>query len=330
MKNVGSVAISNRASRYLNIALAAAVAIQVCLYVNQTGGGQFFKLDPLVEDGFYLVSLFLLIGVVFTRYIYHTKLARKAEAGKDQAAAMTSMFSGVKHKLNNDMQVVLGNAELAEILVNNGGDLAKPVHNITAAANDAVERIEQLSVFGSTGFATLKPVDLNAMFRESMAKLNEELPSIVTLRLELDHLSAQVVADRHLLSLSLTHLIRLAVVSMRHGGEIVIRTSEFDGRKTGDSAAIAARVYIVRTLGQSREVEHVASPYVSRMRNLESDDIEQFQNGLKTTKALVERSGVKNVSLSRSGDESLFSMQFVTEMQSNPLKKDILVTQLYS
>lgn len=330
MKSRPSIALFNRASHCLNIALVSAIIIQIVLYINRTVDNSYSNSGLAVEEILYLTSLVLLIGVVCSRYIYNVRLIRQAEAGKEQLDAMISMFSGVKHKLNNDMQVVLGNAELAEILVHAGGDVFKPVQNITAAANHAVERIEQLSVFGSTGCPNPALVDLNAMFRQTMAKMAEELPPLVTLRLELEHLSSRVVVDRCLLSLSLSHLIRLSVSDMRHGGEIVIRTSDYHDKGDGVETTVVARIYIVRTLSQSSESDDKASAVKDDEKIQMSKNVELRQSGLNTIKALVERSGVESVKLTRAGDESLFTMRFATDMQTDTVQDDLLVSHLYS
>lgn len=317
------------AAHYLNIALVAAVFIQIGLYVSQSGDDYVFNSGPGIEKNLYLASLLLLIGVIISRYIYHTKQIRRSEAGREQLDAMLSMFSGVKHKLNNDMQVVLGNAELAEILVKAGGDAYKPVQNITAAANQAVERIEQLSVFGSTGRPNLTSVDLNAMFRQCMAKMAEELPPIVTLRLELEPLCDRVVVDRYLLSLSLSHLIRVSASSMRHGGEVVIRTSDNYDRCDGVGGTVIARVYIVRALSYSEDSEH-RHEWADDSDEMSKADIDICQNGLLTIKALVERSGVKSVELTRAGDESLFTMRLATDMQSETDKNQLQLSRNFT
>ncbi|MFK8082914.1 MAG: hypothetical protein AB8B97_21750 [Granulosicoccus sp.] len=322
---------THRSARYLNIALAITVTIQIGLYLNRTGGQDFLNLGPVVVEVLYLVSLLLLVVVVFYRYILSSRITRQAELVQDQTDAMINMFTGVKHQLNNDMQVVLGNAELAEILVQNGGDLDRPVHNISAAATNAVQRIEQLSVFGSTGNTVTRPVDLNAMFRESMAKLADELPADVSLRMDLEHLSTQVEANRYLLSLSLVHLVRLAATSMRYGGQIVIQTSEYGELDQEASTPIVARMHIVRAASERTDkMELKPSMYGSGSNNLLSEDIDQFQRALRTTKALVERSGARDVNLSRRGDESLFSMGFAIETQSKPLPASLVVSQSFS
>ncbi len=330
VNNGNETRVPHRLGYWLNAILVCAVTVQLALYGNQLHDGRLLVNVPIIADTLYPLSLMLLIGFVIVRYIYHIKLTRRAEAGREQLEAMNGMFSTVKHKLNNDMQVVLGNAELAEILANTGGDTQKPVRNITEAANAAVGRIEQLSVFGSTDNPNPKPIDLNAILRESMARLVEELPSIVTLRMELGQLSSRAVADNHLLSLSLTYLVSQAASSMRHGGEIVVRTFEGRLNECGDTSAVNAEIYIVHAL--TDRSTHSDSPSVSAdaANDFLSVDSAGLVGCLSMTKALVERSGVTRVILARTGGESLFAMRFSSEVRADAVLDDPVVSRLYS
>lgn len=257
----------------------------------------------------------LLLVIFAIRYFYRLSVTRQAELRQQHLDAMISMFSSVRHMLNNDMQVVLGNAELAEIVADSGGDARKPVKNITLAANDAIERIEQLSAFNATGQVAWKAVDLSATLRESMAKLSADLPPIVNLRLELDTLSSRVIADRYLLCLSLSHLIRQAANSMRHGGEIVVRACEENGRGDRQSASLTVRIEILvvraLSLANAKSANHSLDAAGS------CNDRDHLENGFDTTKALMERSGAGHVKFSTVADEALLSMTFSSETSNN-------------
>lgn len=308
------------------MALATVVVFQFGLFLVCLISERFFSVNPVWDAGLHMASVIVLAGIAWVYKLHQTQLNRRAESNQEQLDAMLNMLGIVKHKLNNDMQVVLGNAELAEILINAGGDAAKPVHNISDAANDAIERIEQLTVIGSTRSTSPKPIDLNATLRESMARLAAEMPSTVNLRLELGALSSRVMADRYLLSLSLSHLIRQAAASMRHGGEIVVSTGENDNRSRSDGVTfVSAEIHIVHALATEREV----AGKVTDAGNI-SSDIDALQVGMNTTRVIVERSGVQSVRLSRTGGESLFAMRFYTSAQTqpDPPGNGLLVSQL--
>lgn len=302
-----SAALACGPSRWLNAALLTVIAIDLSLLADRMAGPSGTGIVDTWQNVFHVLSLVLLIVVVTVRHVHHSTLSRRAAAGERQLDAMLSMFSAVKHDLNNDMQVVVGNAELAGILIENKGDVRQPVTKITDAANMAIERIEQLSVFSAARDTMTSAVDLNAALRECVTKLSTEVPPIVTLRLELEHLPIRVMADRYLLGLSLTHLIRQAVKTMEHGGEIVVRTRDMSHRDSKPGMAVVnAEVFIVRAL---RDAEDGGTRGVKNL----IDNNRLLKLGLATTKALVERSGAISVGHSMAPNESLINMGFVTE-----------------
>lgn len=301
----------SRMQFWLNSALFVAVIIELCLMADKL----FVSNAVSSERGLYslaelaqLLSITILLAVVSCKHYQHATFARRAADTERQLEAMLSMFTAVKHDLNNDMQVVVGNAELAEILIENNGDVRKPVANIAQAANMAVERIEQLSVFSAAVETTPTAIDLNAVLRESTTRILAEIPSIVTLRTDLAHLPIRIMADRYLLGLSLSYLIRQAVKTMEHGGEIVVRTRDVSRENTKPGMAVVmAEVFIVRGL---------SSPSTEKSRlseKIEHSHIQVLKQGISTTKALVERSGAVTVGQSLSPGRSLISMGFLSE-----------------
>jgi len=317
----------SRTARWLNVLLFVSITIELTLLINRLSMDNGPALLNWVQEAFHLISLTLLIIVVGVRHVYHSKLSQEADDGQRQLDAMISMFSAVKHDLNNDMQVVVGNAELAENLISSGGDIQKPVSNITNAASIAIERIAQLSVFNSTAKPLLSAVDLNSTLRESMARLINEIPAIVTVKMELEHLPIRVMADRYLLSLSLMHMIKQSVKNMQHGGEIVIRTQDLSAtKKSSDSTVVNAEVFIVRALGLP-----VGGSKSTRRKPVKSHAKvkSEFEGEFNTLKSLFERSGAVSVAHSLSPNEFGFSMQFNSEAAAESISPSIALGQSY-
>lgn len=300
---------ATRMARCLKALLIASITIELGLLINRLSINNSDALVNSIHESFHLTSLTLFVAVIGLRQYHDSKIPLETAEGQRQLDAMTSMFSAVKHDLNNDMQVVVGNAELAEILINSGSDVEKPISNISSAASIAIERIEQLSVFNATARPALLAIDLNAVLRQSMAKLVNEVPAIVTLKMELSYLPVRVMADRYLLSLSLTHMIRRALKNMQYGGEIVIRTQDMSAtRNRQGNAVINAEVFIVRVLAPPVGDSQTTKPltHAEEGRN-------ELECGVATTKSLVERSGAISVVHSLSPDEYLFTMEFISE-----------------
>lgn len=268
------------------------------------------------------VSLVLLALALLLRHVQHARSQKIADSRERQLQAMLSMFRVVKHELNNDMQVVVGNAELASMVLNANTKACKPVENIREAASLAIDRIQQLTVFSSSGQAELANLDLNSILRETVARLTNEMPAIVMFRLELDPLPNRVIADRSLLSLSLSYLIRLAGKSLFHGGEIVVRTSSIERTGGSGEITVTSEILIVRGLARTGGELGVNSRDVDRRVRF-ARVLEQAQ---ETTKALVERSGATVMSSAYSvGNESLIKMRF--SAVSRPLEHRELVLE---
>jgi len=267
------------AHKHVDMVLACLLVFQFCLFLLSLRTNGIFGAEVMWEAALHMAFLVALAGVFFVHKVHQKKLRQGAESNQEQIDAMFNMIGIVKHKLNNDMQVVLGNAELAEILLDAGGNASKAVQNVSDAAYNANERIEQLAV-------------INAM-RNS------------------------VPTDKSLLCLSLTHLIRQASINMSPGGGVIVRTRkcEYNNSPSEQSDFIIAEIHMgcIRINGSSND-DVVEAPDCVNLSHF----ADALQTDFDTSKAIVERSGVQSVRLSRTNDESLFSMRFYTSAQTKP------------
>jgi len=303
MRDFSSLIRSPRLPRVMNLLLAAIAIVQIGLFMLARGSEPIVQVSQFMREMLYIGTLVVLISVVCVRHIYDSIQRRDSETAKLRMEALVGIFKGVKHRLNNDMQVVLGNAELAQIQFSNGAELSPTLDKINAAAHYAVERIEQLSVFANVTRLCLEPVDLNAMLQACIDKQIGQLPDNVTLRLEPAVLTKPVVVDRYLLRLSLEHLMHQSISTLDSGGEIVFKTS--------------SRF----CLDESREIQVLTQMIVS----YDEDDFggmnSRLNAGLVTSKALLERSGAVDVTLAeQQGSPAGFSIRFCLESAKNAKK----------
>ncbi len=291
--------------RWIILAVCAAILLEIALLVGHLifANSQF---SLVLRHWVHMLSLVTLVGVVVLHIMFHASLRAKDKAYGRQTEALVSMMIGVKHELNNDMQVVVGNSELAEILLAAGDDVKKPVQNIARAATSAVSKIEQLSMFSALNKSTKSLVDLNAIFRECSAEIASELPSNVVLRLELEKLPFRVVADRHLLALSVSNLIRQAVQHMGLGGEIMLCSYDTtEGRtKPGSGVVSAALALVFQTEGSANDADKVRESYAVNAL-------------LDSSVALIELAGGDAVRRSRASYDAVIQMEFNTEMTTS-------------
>ena len=295
---------------YLDVALTVVVMAQTGLYISELGGGLLFAVDSVAEKIIFPFLLVLLLCIVIAKYVARTRRSNNLRMSRIQRDAILSLSDTIRHRLNNDMQVVLGNAELAQILINNEGNLMKPLQNIAEAADDAIERIEALAVVGSTGTTEPDLIDLNAVLRESTARLVSEIPSTVKLKLELEQLSSRVTANRFLLGLGFTHLVTQASDILRGGVDIAIKSTDVPANDTDRQARVLVEVCML---------------YAS-ISSVDADDIRALEDCLVTTKVLIERAWARNVRLFFSNDGCQMSFRFTKE-GNNPESRGRLLDQ---
>ncbi len=298
---------SHNIYKWLTSALFVLIVINVGLHVQQPSLTAHDAGNHLVRVALTISSLVLLLALVIIRQIECKMLNGLAADKERQLDAMLSVLATVKHDLNNDMQVVIGNAELAAIVIANEGDVRQPIVKISKAASMAVERIDQLSVFCVSEPSELTAIDLNATFLECAAKLNTELPSMVTLRLDLEHLPIRVMADKHLLALGLSYLINQAVKTMDDGGEIVIRSQNWTHKGLHANNVVAnADVCIVR----SSSWKKISAELSQNEKSVKNNQSLKFTSN--TAMALLGKSGAVDVRRSMAAHESSVSMGFAT------------------
>ena len=302
--------------RWMNVALFGAITIELGLIVNQLFSQNGSYLSGAMQELAHVFALSMLALLVVLRHIHQANSIRTADLLARQSDALVSMFSTVKHELNNDMQVVVGNAELAEIKFASGKDVKQPLANVVRAASAAVARIEQLSVFSSVSELSKKPIDINAVFHECSLQFSDALPSHITLRLQLEPIPFKVVADAHLLTLTFTNMIQQCLPFLPAGGEIILITR--DTSNTEASAAVIAEIVIAYTSGISdSHAQHDAQGGCAER--------EQNMNvPFATASTLAELGGAMLASLKHSDSKATLQMRFVAETTSQVTRSSVV------
>lgn len=236
---------SQQIQRWMNVVLFGTIIIESCLMISHLLTQQEPGALSSTRNMATVFSLSLLMLYVVLKATDQTRLNRELISSKCETDALASLLITVKHELNNEMQVVVGNAELAEVLLRSGADVEKPVSSIVRAASAAIVRIDQLSVFDVSNRVLQEPVDLNSILRQSAAQLTKDLPPDVKVRLELARLPARIAVDGHLFTLSLMHLINRTADLMDSTYEIVLRTSYQTTMKLANGR-VGADVLLIR------------------------------------------------------------------------------------
>ncbi|MFT5045388.1 MAG: signal transduction histidine kinase [Porticoccaceae bacterium] len=294
-----------RIQRWMSIALFGTITIELCLMADQLLMQENENLLSSVQDVAHVLSLLLLALLVALRHIHQSQTTNLQHTSTGQTEALASLLTTVKHELKNDMQVVVGNAELAEILMKSGGDVKKSVSNVVKAAAAAIVRIDQLSIFNATDQVAKTAVDLNAILRHSAARLSDQLPQNANLRLELDRLPERILVDGHLFNLCLTNLICRAAQQMETGYEIVLRTAYQFDKEVGSGLVSADIIFIPKGI-QSDQL----GKSTTTLSSLPIDVL------LSDSAALIDLSGAVSVRHECTSFGAQISMQFISKTPS--------------
>jgi PAS domain S-box-containing protein len=151
---------------------------------------------------------------------------RELEARLHDAERMQSLgvlAGGIAHDFNNLLVSVLGNAELLLHSANVSEDLREPLTLIERAALNASDLTRQLLVYAGQGRATLGPVHVPRVIKESVELVRNTAPSGVEIRLQMSGDLPLVDADRGQLQQIVLNLVGNAIEALGEHGTIVIR-----------------------------------------------------------------------------------------------------------
>jgi len=143
-----------------------------------------------------------------------------------------NMAGGLAHRLNNSLQVVLGNLSLATSTINTDEKGRGILLDAVKAAENSAELGRQLLACSGHGFLIIEEKDLNETILQTMRTLEKMLPQDVKLVLDLaEDLPAAQLDGNHLDNVIIA-LMTNAVESMDTGkGTITIKTWIQDHQK---------------------------------------------------------------------------------------------------
>jgi PAS domain S-box-containing protein len=151
---------------------------------------------------------------------------RELEARLHDAERMQSLgvlASGIAHDFNNLLVSVLGNAELLLHSANVSEDLRGPLTLIERAALNASDLTRQLLVYAGHGHATMGPVHVPRVIKESVELVRNTAPSGIDLQVQMSGDLPLVDADRGQVQQIVLNLVGNAIEALGERGTIVIR-----------------------------------------------------------------------------------------------------------
>ncbi len=104
---------------------------------------------------------------------------------KQKLESLGVLAGGVAHDFNNLLTIILGNASLARLEVRNPASIEQNLRYIEAAAIRAADLCRQMLAYSGKGRYLVRPVDLNAILRESADLVRSAAARGRSVRLEL-------------------------------------------------------------------------------------------------------------------------------------------------
>ena len=194
------------------------------------------------------------------------------------------MAGGVAHDLNNLFQVILGEAEMAEMVLSSDHPALDNLTRLTKVANQAVELAEQMLIYAGRGPHARHRFDLRETLEKMQRLMRATLPRGVALQLQLGDAPQPIDADPVQIRQVLMNLLTNAAEAIGENkgtitlslegapGEVVVVVSDtgcgmdaktqerifdpfFTTRPTGRGLGLASVHGIVRAHGGEIQVE---------------------------------------------------------------------------
>jgi two-component system, cell cycle sensor histidine kinase and response regulator CckA len=137
--------------------------------------------------------------------------------------AIGTLAGGIAHDFNNILGIIHGYAQ--EMYGSDPRDYSRSVEVIIGAAERGAKVVKQLLTFARTNDTEQKPVDINALVRDTLDILREVFPKTITFSIKLDPTLPVIEGDQNQLQQALINICLNARDAMPEGGTLCIRTS---------------------------------------------------------------------------------------------------------
>ncbi len=159
--------------------------------------------------------------------------------------AVGTLAGGIAHDFNNILGIILGYTQ--ELLNTNGDDhesRSQSLQVIASSAERGAKIVKQLLTFARKTGAEHKPLDVNALIRETLEILKEIFPKTLRFSLNLDPAVPLIDGDHNQLQQALINICLNARDAMPEGGTLSIFTRRTPAEEARDRFPEARADYI--------------------------------------------------------------------------------------
>lgn len=173
-------------------------------------------------DGLEIAAL--MVGLAIEHEVLEQQLH---ETAKDEAIAL--LAGGMAHDFNNLMTVVLGNAELAQVILPPDSEAQPMLETIVTASLNAGELCDQMLAYSGHGPSLIETVECNELARDLGQLLQVAISKKAQLDFDLTDDTLSVQADRSQLSQVIMNLVTNASEAIgEHSGRLLIGSCRRD------------------------------------------------------------------------------------------------------
>jgi PAS domain S-box-containing protein len=163
---------------------------QVWEWANTPNGRTYTIYDyPFIDvDG---TELVLEIGIDITEKSLLQKQLQQAQ----KMEAVGNLAGGIAHEFNNVLGIIMGNAELAMDDVPDWNPAKECLREIRTASFRAKEVVRQILSFARKTTTALKPLELNAIVRESLKLMRASIPAMIDIQQDIPSEPKTILGD---------------------------------------------------------------------------------------------------------------------------------------
>lgn len=223
-----------------------------------------------------------------------TRQALRAQLDQERLATVGRLAAHIAHEFNNYLAVVSLNTDLMLVDLNMPAAFQPRLNTIQKQSKNAANLVAQILDFSRNAMIRMERVNLVTFLEDSVAVIQEILPSTIHIHLDTGDMKPFLHADPNSLQKMLINLSLNAQDAMPDGGQLLFKLERFSGRPPHlmdlqDSVTDEWVILVVKDTGigiDSAISDKIFDPFFSTKHSIESKGL-----GLAQVHGIVHQQG---------------------------------------